>query len=112
MFGIKTEDRFSHIYVIGKTGTGKSTLLEGGTAEAKAKGNLGPSGVSANLEASAYIVTERIDQKFKVAGVTVDVHEQAGIGVEAKAAFGIAAKDANITTGIGPFELGVALSKN
>ena len=27
-FGIKTEDRFSHIYVIGKTGTGKSTLLE------------------------------------------------------------------------------------
>src|SRR6267154_5152129 len=28
LFGIKTEDRFSHIYVIGKTGTGKSTLLE------------------------------------------------------------------------------------
>src|SRR6266566_8399130 len=28
VFGIKTEDRFSHIYVIGKTGTGKSTLLE------------------------------------------------------------------------------------
>src|SRR5438874_7717593 len=27
-FGIKHEDRFSHIYVIGKTGTGKSTLLE------------------------------------------------------------------------------------
>jgi type IV secretory pathway TraG/TraD family ATPase VirD4 len=27
-FGIKTEDRLSHIYVIGKTGTGKSTLLE------------------------------------------------------------------------------------
>jgi type IV secretory pathway TraG/TraD family ATPase VirD4 len=27
-FGIKTEDRFSHIYIIGKTGTGKSTLLE------------------------------------------------------------------------------------
>src|SRR5258708_599312 len=27
-FGIKKEDRFSHIYVIGKTGTGKSTLLE------------------------------------------------------------------------------------
>ena len=27
-FGIKDEDRFSHIYVIGKTGTGKSTLLE------------------------------------------------------------------------------------
>ena len=28
MFGIRTEDRFSHVYVIGKTGTGKSTLLE------------------------------------------------------------------------------------
>ena len=28
VFGIKDEDRFSHVYVIGKTGTGKSTLLE------------------------------------------------------------------------------------
>jgi DNA helicase HerA-like ATPase len=28
LFGIKSEDRFSHIYVIGKTGTGKSTLIE------------------------------------------------------------------------------------
>jgi len=27
-FGIKQADRFSHIYVIGKTGVGKSTLLE------------------------------------------------------------------------------------
>lgn len=27
-FGIREEDRFSHVYVIGKTGTGKSTLLE------------------------------------------------------------------------------------
>src|ERR1700719_2245821 len=27
-FGIKIEDRFSHIYIIGKTGTGKSTLIE------------------------------------------------------------------------------------
>src|SRR5947208_3103094 len=27
-FGIKNEDRLSHVYVIGKTGTGKSTLLE------------------------------------------------------------------------------------
>src|SRR6267143_1723718 len=27
-FGIKSEDRFSHIYIIGKTGTGKSTLIE------------------------------------------------------------------------------------
>jgi Type IV secretion-system coupling protein DNA-binding domain len=28
LFSIKDEDRFSHVYVIGKTGTGKSTLLE------------------------------------------------------------------------------------
>jgi type IV secretory pathway TraG/TraD family ATPase VirD4 len=28
VFGIKDEDRFSHIYIIGKTGTGKSTLVE------------------------------------------------------------------------------------
>src|SRR6266481_4850773 len=27
-FGIKQADRLSHMYVIGKTGTGKSTLLE------------------------------------------------------------------------------------
>ncbi|MDA9475275.1 hypothetical protein XI03_12390 [Bradyrhizobium sp. CCBAU 65884] len=27
-FGMKDEDRFSHIYIIGKTGTGKSTLIE------------------------------------------------------------------------------------
>ncbi len=28
LFGIKREDRLSHVYIIGKTGTGKSTLLE------------------------------------------------------------------------------------
>jgi hypothetical protein len=28
VFGIKDDDRFSHVYVIGKTGTRKSTLLE------------------------------------------------------------------------------------
>lgn len=28
LFGVKNEDRFSHVYIIGKTGTGKSTLLE------------------------------------------------------------------------------------
>jgi hypothetical protein len=28
VFGIKQEDRFSHLYIIGKTGTGKSTLIE------------------------------------------------------------------------------------
>ena len=33
VFGIKTEDRFSHIYIIGKTGTGKSTLLKNMAAQ-------------------------------------------------------------------------------
>jgi DNA helicase HerA-like ATPase len=28
LFGIKRQDRLSHVYIIGKTGTGKSTLLE------------------------------------------------------------------------------------
>jgi hypothetical protein len=28
VFGLKDEDRFLHVYIIGKTGTGKSTLLE------------------------------------------------------------------------------------
>ncbi len=28
VFGIKNEDRFLHVYLIGKTGTGKSTLIE------------------------------------------------------------------------------------
>jgi type IV secretory pathway TraG/TraD family ATPase VirD4 len=28
IFGIKDQDRFSHVYLIGKTGTGKSTLIE------------------------------------------------------------------------------------
>ncbi len=28
LFGIKQRDRFSHIYIIGRTGTGKTTLLE------------------------------------------------------------------------------------
>ena len=28
VFGIKDEDRLLHVYVIAKTGTGKSTLME------------------------------------------------------------------------------------
>jgi type IV secretory pathway TraG/TraD family ATPase VirD4 len=28
LFGIKREDRFLHLYIVGKTGTGKSTLIE------------------------------------------------------------------------------------
>ena len=39
IFGIKREDRFAHVYVIGKTGTGKSTLLEGMARQDLAVGN-------------------------------------------------------------------------
>src|SRR5256885_10232392 len=39
MFGIKNEDRFSHIYIIGKTGTGKSTLLETMASQDLERGN-------------------------------------------------------------------------
>src|SRR5262252_68274 len=38
-FGIKNEDRFSHIYIIGKTGTGKSTLIETMARQDLARGN-------------------------------------------------------------------------
>ena len=33
MFGIKTDDRRRHFYVLGKTGMGKSTLLENMTID-------------------------------------------------------------------------------
>jgi type IV secretory pathway TraG/TraD family ATPase VirD4 len=39
VFGVKREDRFSHIYIIGKTGTGKSTLLETMALQDLAQGN-------------------------------------------------------------------------
>jgi len=39
VFGIKNEDRFLHIYVIGKTGTGKSTLLEAMALQDLERGN-------------------------------------------------------------------------
>ena len=38
-FGIKDEDRLKHIYVIGKTGMGKSTLLENMAVQDIKKGN-------------------------------------------------------------------------
>src|SRR5580704_16879265 len=38
-FGIKNEDRFSHVYIIGKTGTGKSTLLESMAVQDLERGN-------------------------------------------------------------------------
>jgi len=39
LFGIKDADRFQHIYVIGKTGTGKSTLLKRMALEDIIRGN-------------------------------------------------------------------------
>ena len=39
LFGIKREDRFSHIYIIGKTGTGKSTLMEAMALQDLQRGN-------------------------------------------------------------------------
>jgi type IV secretion system coupling TraD/TrwB family protein len=39
VFGIRREDRFAHVYAIGKTGTGKSTLLEGMALQDIANGN-------------------------------------------------------------------------
>lgn len=38
-FGIKREDRFSHVYIIGKTGTGKSTLIEAMALQDLERGN-------------------------------------------------------------------------
>lgn len=38
LFGIRERDRFSHMYVVGKTGTGKSTLLKTMIAQDLAKG--------------------------------------------------------------------------
>ncbi len=38
-FGIKQEDRFGHIYCIGKTGTGKSTLLQSMAIDDITQGN-------------------------------------------------------------------------
>jgi type IV secretory pathway TraG/TraD family ATPase VirD4 len=39
VFGIKREDRFSHVYIIGKTGTGKSTLMAAMALQDLALGN-------------------------------------------------------------------------
>jgi len=63
-FGIKTDDRSKHVYVIGKTGMGKSTLLENMAIQDIANGNglafIDPHGGTAErlLE---YIPKERIN---------------------------------------------------
>ena len=63
-FGIKAHDRTRHVYVIGKTGMGKSTLLENMAAQDMKNGNglafIDPHGASAEALLH-YIPEERID---------------------------------------------------
>ena len=63
-FGIKSDDRTKHVYVIGKTGMGKSTLLENMAAQDVRNGNgfafLDPHG-SAVETILKYIPKERIE---------------------------------------------------
>lgn len=62
-FGIKTKDRARHVYVIGKTGMGKSTMLENMAIQDIRNGNgigfLDPHGSSAET-LLAYVPEERI----------------------------------------------------
>ncbi len=63
-FGIKSEDRTKHVYVIGKTGMGKSTLLENMAAQDLKNGEgmafIDPHGKTADLLLE-YIPEERLD---------------------------------------------------
>src|SRR4030042_1793302 len=63
-FGIKREDRRKHIYIIGKTGTGKSTLMENmlidDIREGKGVGLIDPHGEFAE-KILGFIPEERID---------------------------------------------------
>jgi hypothetical protein len=65
VFGIKREDRFAHVYSIGKTGTGKSTLLEGMALQDLANGNgfalIDPLGDLAERVASRIPLSRRND---------------------------------------------------
>jgi len=63
IFGIKTEDRSKHVYVIGKTGMGKSVLLENMAAQDIQNGN-GMAFIDPHGEAAAtlldYVPEERL----------------------------------------------------
>jgi len=63
-FGIKSKDRTRHVYVIGKTGMGKSTLIENMAVQDIRNGNgfafIDPHGKTAELLLE-YIPKERID---------------------------------------------------
>jgi type IV secretory pathway TraG/TraD family ATPase VirD4 len=65
VFGIKNEDRFSHVYIIGKTGTGKSTLIETMALQDLERGNgfalVDPHGDLAERIASRILASREAD---------------------------------------------------
>lgn len=74
-FGIKAEDRSKHVYVIGKTGMGKSTLLENMAIQDIQSGNgiafIDPHGGTAE-KLLAYVPEERIKDVLYFAPFDVD----------------------------------------
>lgn len=88
-FGIKAKDRFRHMYIIGKSGTGKTTLLENMIVQDIYHGNgvafIDPHGESADKILS-YIPTSRIndviyffpgDNEFPVAFNPMEISDNA-----------------------------------
>lgn len=74
-FGIKAKDRTRHVYVIGKTGMGKSTLLENMAAQDIANGEgmcfIDPHGKTADLLLE-YVPKERIRDVIYIAPFDTD----------------------------------------
>ncbi len=74
-FGIKAKDRTRHVYVIGKTGMGKSTLLENMAAQDIANGEgmcfIDPHGKTADLLLE-YVPKERIRDVIHIAPFDTD----------------------------------------
>ena len=74
-FGIKAEDRTRHVYVIGKTGMGKSTLLENMAAQDIQSGQgmcfIDPHGKTADLLLE-YVPKERIRDVIYIAPFDVE----------------------------------------
>ncbi|HMP67606.1 MAG TPA: DUF87 domain-containing protein, partial [Candidatus Paceibacterota bacterium] len=74
-FGIKAKDRTRHVYVIGKTGMGKSTLLENMAVQDIRNGNgfafIDPHGKTADLLLE-YIPKERMNDVIYFAPFDMD----------------------------------------
>jgi energy-coupling factor transporter ATP-binding protein EcfA2 len=74
-FGIKAKDRTKHVYVIGKTGMGKSTLLENMAVQDIQNGEgmafIDPHGKTADLLLE-YVPKERINDVIHIAPFDVD----------------------------------------